>query len=335
MSTRNIKISIVSLLLAILAMFTLVIGLGTNKGTKAEEAVFQFETTAYAKVTGNGGLRFRLKMNKAAKDAIGTNSITMYAASWKHAAEANTSDDWDVLNTENKAWKNEIAASRIYNGSDGYYYVNYLLDINSDAMAALGSRSTDTDFAAFATVGDYTAKSEPAGLASAVAYAVLYGYGDEVAEIYSWFYEFNVDETVVVEDKNISGKYDVTDFDYTSNSEEYVLALVTSKYTIEDLKQDIGEFKFEISDDLKLTCEYGDAVKAKLGDDESKVIAAIESCKIEKLSDVLATATFTIGDLKVEVYLEKVEGGFTSCSSVTIDGVKTDITFNFVKVTND
>ena len=330
MITRNIKISIVSLLLAILAMLMVVLAIGTNQSTKAEEAVFQFETTAYAKVTGTGGLRFRLKMNKVAKDIIGENSITMYAASWKHAAEANTSDDWDELHTENKAWKNEIAASRIYNGSDGYYYVNYLLDINSAAMAALGSRSTDTNFAAFATVGDYTAKSEPAGLASAVAYAVLYGYGDEVAEIYSWFYEFNVDETVVVEDKNISGKYIVTDFNYTSDSDEYILALLDSKYTVKDLKEDIGGFKFEISDDLKLTCEYDDAVKAKLGDDEAKVSTAINSCRIEKMSDVLATVTFTVNEVAFEVYLTKTDNGFASRINVKIDDVSTDITFNLV-----
>ena len=138
------------------------------------------------------------------------------------------------------------------------------------------------------------------------------------------------DYNVYLERKSLVGKFVVTDFKYEIDSTEYTIQLTDSGYGIQDLKEDIGGFEFEVSKDLKLTCKYSDAVKAKLGNDEVDISSAINSCKIEKLSDLLTTAKFTVNGLDFTVYLEKADNGFKSNISVTIDGVQTDVTFNVV-----
>ena len=139
------------------------------------------------------------------------------------------------------------------------------------------------------------------------------------------------DYAVYLERKDLVGKYAVSDFDYKIDSTEYTIQLHNSKYDIADLKDDIGGFELEISKDLKLTCKYSDEIKAKLGDDEAEIQKAINSCVIQKWSDILSKATFTLDKLTFAVNLQKAENGFTSSINVKIDGVSMDVTFNLVR----
>lgn len=130
--------------------------------------------------------------------------------------------------------------------------------------------------------------------------------------------------------KHLIGRFKVVNFNYQKNNDKGIL--LNDNYNLNDLEQDIGEFDFEVSTGLKLTCTYGETVKQKLGDDEVAVQDAINSCEFEKLSEYVTTASFTMQGLPFTVYLTKTENGFSSSVRVTVDGITANITFGIVYV---
>lgn len=148
-------------------------------------------------------------------------------------------------------------------------------------------------------------------------------------------YDYNGDKKINFDDylfeynyKPIIGRFKVVNFTYDSDGVVYL----NNTYNLDDLAQDIGDFDFEVSNDLTLSCVYGYTVKQKLGDDETAVQDAINSCEFEKLSDYVTTASFTIQGLPFTVYLTKTENGFSSSVDVTVDGVSASITFDITYV---
>lgn len=131
--------------------------------------------------------------------------------------------------------------------------------------------------------------------------------------------------------KNVIGKFDIVNFEYQASKNVY-LTERESKYFLSDLANDIADFDFEISKDLKLNCVYGEEVKQKLGESESDVINAINSLQIEKLSEVLYSASFTLQELDFTIYLSKTESGFSSSINAIIDDYSVSIAFDMVYV---
>lgn len=130
--------------------------------------------------------------------------------------------------------------------------------------------------------------------------------------------------------KYLIGKFKVVNFNYQQNNGK--VFYLNDSYNIGDLAQDIGDFDFTVSSNLKLKCIYGETVKQKLGDDEIAVQDAINSCVFEKLSAYVTTASFTIQGLPFTVYLTKTESGFSSSVSVTVGECTANITFDITYV---
>ena len=185
-STSRIKIVLTSLFAATLLTLLFIFSFGTTTNVRAGDKVFEFEAGAYVKIIGDGGLRFRLKMDENAKTDIGSNDITLYAASKANADGKTSVSDWNGLNSSGKAWKNTVSSDKIYDGGDGFYYVNYLLDINKFSNTAYRT----TEFVAFAAVGDgstYKATSVSRSLQYAASAGALRGgrYSD-IKTVYGW-----------------------------------------------------------------------------------------------------------------------------------------------------
>ena len=144
--------------------------------------------------------------------------------------------------------------------------------------------------------------------------------GDKKINFDDYLYEYNY--------KCLIGKFKVVNFNGTSNGTIYL----NRNYNLNNLAHDIGDFDFEVSTGLKLTCTYGETVKQKLGNEEVAVQDAINSCEFEKLSDYVITASFTIQRLPFTVYLTKTESGFSSSVRVTVYGITANITFDIVYV---
>lgn len=130
--------------------------------------------------------------------------------------------------------------------------------------------------------------------------------------------------------KGFIGNFKVVNFNYQTSRDRAIY--LNDNYELNDLAQDIEEFSFRISNDLKLTCSYGNSVKQKLGADESAVLSAISSCAFDKLSDSLTTASFDFGDLNFVLYLTKTDGGFSSAMNYVIDDVSVTVNFDIVYV---
>lgn len=143
-----------------------------------------------------------------------------------------------------------------------------------------------------------------------------------------------LDFLVYINYKHLVGKFKVVNFNLQQNDTQGInrQIFLNQNYCLTDLAQDIGDFDFEVSTGLKLTCIYGETVKQKLGDDEIAVQDAINSCEFEKLSDYVTTVSFTIQELPFTVYLTKTDGGFSSSVSVTVDGITANITFDITYV---
>lgn len=134
--------------------------------------------------------------------------------------------------------------------------------------------------------------------------------------------------------KSIVGKFKVVNFNCQQNDNQGRdrQILLNDNYYLSDLAQDIGNFDFEVSKDLKLSCVYGDTVKQKLGEDENAVLSAINACEFDILTAALMTATFTIKELTFTVYLTKADGGFSSSINYVVGNISASITFNITYV---
>ena len=158
---RTKRISIIALFVAMCAAFTMLF-VTTAKVAKADPATFAFEEGAYVKLNGDGGLRFRLKMDEDTANEIKGNAnetLYFYVASATRMEEVTTGAGAKALFTAGNAWEVEVDKDKIYAGKDelgaddGYFYANVLIDANNigaDDAAKLAYRTTD--FVAAATV---------------------------------------------------------------------------------------------------------------------------------------------------------------------------------------
>ena len=167
---------------------------GNYAKADADTNAFRFETGTYVKISGNGGMRFRLQIGETKKNEImaATDTDLVFYVGPKayidgYNALSNTYND---MVSANHAWtvtadKNLIYAGRDDNGQlDGYYYSNVLLNINT-----LAERYRDIDFVAVAVFGDTIVKSVDRTLYYTVNKAAVNGYFGNVMATYSWLGE--------------------------------------------------------------------------------------------------------------------------------------------------
>ena len=195
MRTKSIRISFISLFMAMVAAFTMAFVTRANVVNADDdpvpvESVFEFEAGAYVKVGGDGGMRFRLQMDKDTADGIAQGTLIFYVSTAERMASVTTGAAADELFDNDQAWKVVADNDKIYAGEDGYYYSNILLDINT--LGATNDAYWTTDFVAAAVIydgGEYTdfVKSIDRSLQYTASAGMLRGgYYSQVKDIYSW-----------------------------------------------------------------------------------------------------------------------------------------------------
>ena len=173
---------------ALAALVFASVGLTYNKAKADPSVTFEFEEGAYVKLVGDGGMRFRLKMDAdtAASVKAGGGDLTFYAIPAQYAGEV-VEDDYETLVSENHATKAVVDKDKIYAGktydgdADGYYYANCLFDINKVA--------TYRDLSLYAAAvwnGNAVASSVRTMEDVASACALRGGYYDTIKTVYSW-----------------------------------------------------------------------------------------------------------------------------------------------------
>ena len=192
MKTRSIKNTLLCVLFAVLLLCAFGFFIGSDgRVAKAEvdADAFRFETGAYVKISGDGGLRFRLQMGENKRnEVLSGGDLTFYVGpkTFIDAYDEETNTYEDMVDA-NKAWKVVANKDYIYAGSDmygepdGYYYSNVLLDIN-----VLPEVYRDINFVAVAVFGETVVSSVDRTLYYTASKAALNGYFGKVMNTYSW-----------------------------------------------------------------------------------------------------------------------------------------------------
>ena len=155
---REFKRSLIMLFIVMLASFTMAFATGVNIA-KADPSVFTFEEGSYVKLFGEGGMRFRLKMDETTANEIKGNAnetLYFYVASAVRMAGVTTGAGAKALYDSGNAWQVTVDKNKIYAGKDGlgeldgYYYANIL--INANVLGQTNAAYRTTSFIAVACV---------------------------------------------------------------------------------------------------------------------------------------------------------------------------------------
>ena len=191
---KSIKISLTVLLMAVAMALLAFAGLGlSHKAVMATAPeTFEFESGAYVKVSGDGGMRFRLKMDATTATTIknaDTDELSFYVIPNKYIGDVVAGDYDALLDVDGKVHAQKVVVDRnkIYFGKgadlqDGYF-ANCLLDIN---LAAYANAYNDVDFIVVAKWGENVVSSPVRSLYGVANACALSGYLDEVMDVYSW-----------------------------------------------------------------------------------------------------------------------------------------------------
>ena len=233
------------------------------------------------------------------------------------------------LYVEFPAWK-DTAVAEDYNGdrkitfADFEYYKEFKQwKLSGNAFDYNGDRKI--------TVEDFDLYNDPQNLSYLAWLDTEYAYDFDK----NGFVD-QADYAIYNERKDLIGNFKITNFNYgvkiNGQDRDDITIYFNSTYNLATLSEDVGDFSFNLSEDLDLTCVYGEDVKQKIGQDETALLNTMDSCVFDKLSDTVTTATFSMKNSPFTVYLTKTENGYSSRVDFMVEGCAVNVTFDITYV---